>query len=102
MSVFEVNRQIGVKTLGSYLDVNTKAPMCLPHDVSTQHDYKAEIEFLYKMIVDLKKNQDEMKSVISELLHDIHPDKEIPTAHKALFSSTNSIPNIEVKNEDGN
>jgi len=102
MSVFEINRQIGVKTLGSYLNVNTKAPMRLPHDVSTQHDYKVEIELLYKMIVDLKKSQDEIKSVIAELLHDLHPEKESLIAHKALFSSMNSIPNIEVKNEDGN
>ena len=68
ISIIETERQISAETLKSYLtDIRTTS---LPTLVKTEqsNDFSSEREILYKVLFDMKKEMDEMKILLNDII----------------------------------
>lgn len=87
MSVFELEKKIDINILKKYLPDNLDGQLPQKNDdilKEQNYDYKVGIELLYKLIIDIKKNNDELKNIISEILKHSQFGKDIITKHTLL------------------
>lgn len=99
MSVFELGKKIDTTILKKYLPNNLEKQLPQKNDIFKEqnYDYKVGIELLYKLIIDIKKNNDELKNIIFEILKQSQFGKEIITKHTLFQQHIPKIINEQIE-----
>ena len=92
MSALEMDREIDKETLLRYLPTNPAHSLpALLKGVGNTQDF-SERDLLYKVLFDMKKDMNELKNLVLELLEDEGNSKQIINDHKDLFYNLDKTP----------
>ena len=100
MSVFELEKKIDINILKKYLpNNNSEVQLQQKNDIFKEqnYDYKVGIELLYKLIIDIKKNNDELKNIIFEILKHSQFGKDIITKHTLFQQQIPKVMNEQIE-----
>ncbi len=72
VSIIEQNREITVDTLQKYLPdaFTSKLPAVFSGDVIDQKTFNSEREILYQILFDMKKDMNELKQLVNDIMHE--------------------------------
>lgn len=90
MSALELEREVNKETLLRYLPSNPAHSLPALLKGNTQ-DF-SEREILYKVLFDMKKDMNELKNLVLELMEDEGNSKQIINDHKELFYNLDKTP----------
>ncbi len=101
ISIIEQQREISAAVLQTYLpDYNfEKYPMLYSGQATDQKTFNSEREILYQILFDMKKDMNELKSLVNDIMK--QSGSEAPIFHEPDFSSlkdirtVSSTPNIQ-------
>lgn len=101
ISIIEQQREISASVLQAYLpDYNfEKFPMLYSGQATDQKTFNSEREILYQILFDMKKDMNELKSLVNDIMK--QSGSEAPIFHESDFSSlkdfrtVSSTPNIQ-------
>ena len=106
ISIIEQNREINVETLQNYLPdaFASKLPAVFSGDIIDQKTFNSEREILYQILFDMKKDMNELKQLVNEIMHE--RESGIPVREKVFKpfdKESNSIytpqdPSIRISN----
>lgn len=92
MSALEMDREIDKETLLRYLPTNPAHSLpALLKGVGNTQDF-SERDLLYKVLFDMKKDMNELKNLVLDLLEDEGNSKQIINDHKDLFYNLDKTP----------
>jgi DNA-binding NtrC family response regulator len=103
MSVLEMDRNITPETLRKYLPAERNLPALIKSQ--QEKDDFSERDLLYKVLFDLKKDMNEMKGLVHQILNSDASNKEILQEHSHLFEGVEgqeklpSLPAVPAKEE---
>ncbi len=91
VSVLEIEREISAETLRRYIpaDQNSQAPALLRDGENRENSTFSERDLLYKVLFDMKKDMNELKKLVYEVLQNDHFGNEVIKDHKELFDTVN-------------
>jgi len=72
ISIIEQNREITVDTIEKYLPdaFTSKLPAVFSGDVIDQKTFNSEREILYQILFDMKKDMNELKQLVNDIMHE--------------------------------
>ena len=85
ISVLETNREISRETLEKYLPSTQNLPVLINEKRSATGDDFTERDILYKILFDMKKDVNELKKLVLNLLQSGTHDSDVLQDHKDLF-----------------
>lgn len=87
MSVLETNREISAEVLSKYLPESSASRFPVLYQASDSKNEMTERDLLYKVLFDMKKDVNELKTLVFEILHNESSNNEdMLKEHRALFS----------------
>src|SRR6478735_9003735 len=88
ISVLEYDREINADKLKSYLPVEQSnlLPMVSPQGKSASSE-NLERELLYKVLFDMKKDMNDLKKLVFDLMDHQHPEDELLKQNRHLFEN---------------
>jgi DNA-binding NtrC family response regulator len=72
VSIIEQNREISEETLQKYLPdaFTSKLPAIFSGDIVDNKTFNSEREILYQILFDMKKDMNELKQLVNDIMHD--------------------------------
>ena len=92
ISVLETNREISNETLLKYLPQTTSTLPAILKDRGQAGEEFTERDLLYKILFDMKKDMNELKKLVFELLKHESSDGQMLQEHRDLFHSLSNEP----------
>lgn len=79
ISIIEQNREINQETLQKYLPdvLSSKLPAIYSGDVVDNKTFNSEREILYQILFDMKKDMNELKQLVNDIIHDRIPNIKV-------------------------
>jgi transcriptional regulator with PAS, ATPase and Fis domain len=101
MSVLETHREISKETLVKYLPETTNLPAIYNERSSSGSttDF-SERDLLYKILFDMKKDMNELKKLVLNLLEGNNYGAQVIKEHKALFEEVNDHEDISIRTQE--
>jgi transcriptional regulator with PAS, ATPase and Fis domain len=98
ISVLETNREISRETLLKYLPETNTLPALVKGKDSV--DEFMERDLLYKILFDMKKDMNELKKLVLNLLHSSSYGAEVISEHKDLFEGVEDDHGLHIHQEE--
>lgn len=92
ISVLEIDREINSETLLKYLPQEKSMMPAVFGSADTDKDSFSERDLLYKVLFDMKKDMNELKKLVFDLLSSDRSQTDILEEHEGLFHSLESEP----------
>lgn len=99
ISIIEQNREINQETLQKYLpDVfSTKLPAVYSNDIVDNKTFNSEREILYQILFDMKKDMNELKQSVNDIINDRIPNIKVK---EKVYQNVNDDTSIISPNQD--
>lgn len=102
ISIIETSREIDAKTLSHYLPVNQTSLIRLQSEKSEEdHSFAKEREIIYKILFDMKKEVNDLKTIVQELIgartKDLPAQSIMHSGESNLPAIVNHTPTFEIK-----
>ena len=91
ISVLEINREIDTEVLRKYLPAMSTVPALLKSKGEPNGDI-SERDILYKVLFDLKKDMQDMKSLVADILNSDEFDPTMMEKHSGLIKGLQAVP----------
>jgi DNA-binding NtrC family response regulator len=98
ISVLETNREISADTLLKYLPETSTLP-ALVKDRKGGEEF-IERDLLYKILFDMKKDMNELKKLVLNMLHGISYGAKVISDHKDLFDGVHEEQEVELHHDE--
>lgn len=103
ISIIETSREIDAKTLSHYLPVNQTSLIRFQSGKSEdEHSFEKEREIIYKILFDMKKEVNDLKTIVQELIgartKDLPAQSIMHSSESNLPAIVNHAPTFEIKN----
>jgi len=87
ISVLEMDRELSGEKLAKYLPPQSRTIPALYRPVEKDHPNLSERDILYKVLFDMKKDMNELKKLVLELLQTGTNEGQLLEKHQSLFTS---------------
>lgn len=94
LSILEKNREISAATLRQYLPENESTHLPAIMDKTEEHSFASEREILYQVLFDMKKDMNDLKKLVHDLMNSNGDITQIQKDHtniiQNIYSSSNN------------
>ncbi|MGI9543138.1 MAG: sigma-54 interaction domain-containing protein, partial [Cyclobacteriaceae bacterium] len=92
ISVLEMQRELDGERLAKYLPAESRSIPALYRPLEKDHPSFSERDILYKVLFDMKKDMNELKKLVLELLQSGTNENQLLEKHQGLFRSIEETP----------
>lgn len=87
ISVLEIQRELDAEKLAKYLPAESRSIPALYQPLEKDHPSFSERDILYKVLFDMKKDMNELKKLVVELIQSGTNEDQLLEKHQGLFRS---------------
>ncbi|HYG37460.1 MAG TPA: sigma 54-interacting transcriptional regulator [Cytophagales bacterium] len=101
ISVIESDREINAEVLSKYLPEDQVSRLPMIYRETQKEESFSERDLLYKVLFDMKKDMNDLKKLVLEIIKDERHGKQILQDHKELFHNV-ELEEETLNNDNGN
>lgn len=107
ISIIETDREINAKTLNHYLPNNQNSLITFQTKIKEdEHSFAKEREIIYKILFDMKKEVNDLKTIVQELIgsrsKDLPVQSVVQPSESTFPAIVNHTPTFEIQNKSHN
>jgi len=95
MSALEMNRLVSAETLLKYIpQQGSSLPAIYRGEQGGSKESLSERDLLYKVLFDMKKDMNDLKKLVHEMIENGHIDKDVLSENPSLFQNLHNTPSL--------